>query len=441
VISLAILLFQITFGDIRIHSDDGQSSTYEAIERPVGAYSDEAFALYTARLKSLLDDTGYWYADISILRAEIDSSTSRIHIDLRIDAKEQVRIGFLKLDGAKIINEAYVLRVMRFEADKPATRAELERLQGRIQQTGFYRTIDDPRLITIGDADGVLFKVEERSQSRTDVLLGYTRNELIGQVDLQFRHLFSPGSRFDVKFERMQPLQTRLISEIGYRNLYGGLRLYQQDSTYFSRSWTLGADLDLDASYSIGAWVEQQVTSVGTAPASLGITDGSRLLTGLRMRWNSAQGSNAIVSAGTGFRDGNRVNTGEIGWMMLRPTSGRIIWAWMGEAGAQVSKVTIAPDNQYRFGGALSFRGYREDELQAQRFVWTEIEPRYRLDAETYAFLFAGVASTPIRNSLFNAGIGFSYDTRLGPLRFTYAGSSDRGILQGVVHFSLSSGL
>ncbi len=440
-ISLVILLLQLSFGDIRIHSDDSQRSTYEAVERPVGPYSDEAFALYTARLKSLLDDSGYWYADISIHRAEIDSASSRIHIDLWIDAKEQVRIGFLKLDGAKIIKEAYVLRVMRFEADIPATRAELERLQSRLQQTGYYRTIDDPRLITIGDADGVLFKVDERSQSRTDVLLGYTRNELIGQVDLQFRHLFSPGSRFDVKFERMQPLQTRLVSEIGYRNLYGGLRLYQQDSTYFSRSWSLGADLNLDASYSLGAWVEQQVTSVGTAPASLGITDGSRLLTGLRMRWNSALGSNAIISAGTGFRDGDRVNTGEIGWMMLCSTSGRIVWAWMGEAGAQVSDVTIAPDNQYRFGGALSFRGYREDELQAQRFIWTELESRYRLDSEAYAFLFAGAATTPIRNSIFNGGIGFSYDTRLGPLRFTYAGSSDRGLLQGVVHFSLSSGL
>jgi outer membrane protein assembly factor BamA len=106
-----------------------------------------------------------------------------------------------------------------------------------------------------------------------------------------------------------------------------------------------------------------------------------------------------------------------------------------------VSKVNVAPDNQYRFGGALSFRGYREDELQAQRFAWTELESRYRLDAETYAFLFAGAASTSTRYSLFNGGIGFSYDTRLGPLRFTYAGSSDRGILQGVVHFSLSSGL
>lgn len=440
-ISLVILLFQLFFGDIRIHTDDSQFSTYEAIERPVGVYSDEAFALYTARLKSLLDDTGYWYADISILRAEIDSTTSRIHIDLRINANDQVRIGFLKLDGARRIPESYVLGVMRFESGKPATRDELVRLHGRLQQTGFYQRIDDPRLITIDESDGVLFHVVERSQSRTDVLLGYTQNELIGQVDLQFQHLFSPGSRFDVKFERMQPLQTRLVSEIGYRNLYGGFRLYQQDSTYFSRSWTLGADMILDASYSIGAWVEEQVTAVGTAPASLGITNGSRMSTGLRMRWTSAQGSHAIVTAGTGFREGNRINTGEIGWMFRQPASGRIEWVWMGEAGAQVSSYPVPPDNQYRFGGALSFRGYREDELQDQRFVWTELESRFLLDAETYAFLFVGAASTPSRNHLFNGGIGFSYDTRLGPLRFTYAGSSDRGILQGVVHFSLSSGL
>ena len=92
----------------------------------------------------------------------------------------------------------------------------------------------------------------------------------------------------------------------------------------------------------------------------------------------------------------------------------------------------IPIDQQYRFGGATSFRGYREDEIQVPGFAWNELEARFRLDSNAYAFGFVGAASTSDSAILGNAGLGFSTPTRLGPLRFTYAASSQRGWLQGV---------
>jgi hypothetical protein len=272
------------------------------------------------------------------------------------------------------------------------------------------------------------------------VLIGYADGEVIGQVDLRLRHIVAPGSRFDVRFHRLKAYQNRLNLDAGYGFASGSFRLFQQDSTYFTRAWMLGADVDVTPYQSVGAYVEQQTTTLGITVPGVDAEAGSRLMTGLRYAWQSPLGSQWRVSSGVGRRGGRPVQTAQSDWMLRMRTDQRLNWAWMGSAAAMIAD-RIPFDDLYRFGGATSFRGYREDELQASTFAWSELESRFMLDSQSYAFVFAGSAVVTESPLLFNAGLGFSTPTRLGPLRFTYAGSSQRGFLQGVVHVSLSNGL
>lgn len=439
-ISLAILLTQLLFGDIRLVTNDSLPAGVFALPKPSGTYSTEAFRSYTSLLKEQLDYQGYWYSELHIERVELDSTSYRVHIDLRVTLNEQVHVQFIRFEGVDTLPESYYLGALRFTPGRIATLDELNQLRDRLLALDDVTDVSEPRLITEDGKDGLMFTLRPSSRHRSDVIIGYANRQVVGQVALHLRHLLIPGTRLDVRFHRLQPYQNRLDLEVGASFASGTFRLFQQDSTFLTRSWMVGADWPLTSELSLGAWIEQQSTSLGVIVPGLDVEEGTRSVAGLRMGWRPMAGRYVTVSSGAGRRNGIPVQLATARWSgMLRPEE-RIHWVFSGSAAVMLSE-RIPIDNLYRFGGATSFRGYREDELQASRYVWTELESRYMLDSNSYAFLFAGSAALPASSVLFNSGFGFSLPTRLGPLRFTYAGSSRHGILQGVVHVSLSNGL
>jgi outer membrane protein assembly factor BamA len=107
-----------------------------------------------------------------------------------------------------------------------------------------------------------------------------------------------------------------------------------------------------------------------------------------------------------------------------------------------------------RFGGANSFRGYAEEQFQAGRLLWGDIEYRFLLDRNSYLFVFgaAGRFHRPklltetsnqfqTTDNLYSTGFGMSYQTRIGRLKFTYAISPEESIGNGKVHFGIRTGL
>ena len=439
-ISLVLLLTQLFFGDLRLVTTDSLPAGALALAKPSGIYSSEAFQAYTTSLKASLDEQGYWYSEIVLDRVDIDSTASRIHIDVRVRLNDVVRIGFLRFEGLGDLPDTYVTSKIRFQPGRVATLDDLNLLRTRLLSSGEFADVSEPRLISEDGMDGLLFEVRRISRSRSDVLIGYADGEVIGQVALALRHVIAPGSRFDVRFHRMKAYQNRLDLDAGFGFASGSFRLFQQDSTYFTRAWMVGADVNISLDQSIGAYMEQQTTTLGITVPGVDAEAGTRFMTGLRYTLQSSHGSRWRVSSGVGRRNGRSVQAAHSDWSWHTRTDQRLTWVWMGSAAGMVSE-RIPFDDLYRFGGATSFRGVREDELQASVFAWNELESRFMLDSQSYAFAFAGGAYVKAQRSILNSGIGFSTPTRLGPLRFTYAASSRRGWLQGVVHVSLSNGL
>lgn len=438
-IPLVFLLTQLLFGDLRLVTTDSLPAGALALPKPSGVYSPEAFEAYTTAFSTQLDDHGYWYAELSLGRVVIDSVEQRIHIDLHVRLNGQVTIDWIRFEGASGLSETYLLRAIQFIPGRIATRAELDRIRNRLLALDDLDQVSEPRLISETGRDGLLFDLTPSSRYRSDVLIGYADREVVGQISLQLRHLLKEGSRLDVRFHRLQAYQNRLDLTAGWGPASLGFRLYQQDSTFFTRSFRLGTDVRFSDDLMLGAWFEQQRTTLGVVVPGLDVEEGTRRMTGVRAGWRSHSGSRASVSAGTGRLNGRAVSSTSSEWSMLWRPEQRLHAAFLGEAAVLVSD-RIPIDHLYRFGGATSFRGYREDEIQVTRFAWSELEGRFRLDSSAYAFAFAGSAVTPDSALRFNTGFGFSTPTRLGPLRFTYAASSERGWLNGVVHVSLSNG-
>lgn len=84
-------------------------------------------------------------------------------------------------------------------------------------------------------------------------------------------------------------------------------------------------------------------------------------------------------------------------------------------------------NDMYRLGGLRSMRGFNENFFFANRYIYTNIEPRFYFDAYSYFMIFADMGN--INNTLahhgsewpYAFGAGFSMETAGGMFKFIYA--------------------
>ncbi len=112
----------------------------------------------------------------------------------------------------------------------------------------------------------------------------------------------------------------------------------------------------------------------------------------------------------------------------------------------------ILVTDQFRFGGATTLRGYREEQFRGSRVAWSNIEYRYLLSRRTRAFVFfdAGYYSgfeyinaatspqlNPVENNVYAWGFGARVDTPLGIIGVDYGLGQGDPLTNGKVHVSL----
>lgn len=108
----------------------------------------------------------------------------------------------------------------------------------------------------------------------------------------------------------------------------------------------------------------------------------------------------------------------------------------------------------FRFGGAESLRGFREDQFRGSSVIWGELEGRYMLEKNSYLFLFGayGLYERPrlineesdalaVKESLTSLGFGLAFQSPLGIIKFSYAVSPNENLSNGNVHVGIKTGL
>ncbi|RME01868.1 MAG: hypothetical protein D6814_00690, partial [Calditrichaeota bacterium] len=105
----------------------------------------------------------------------------------------------------------------------------------------------------------------------------------------------------------------------------------------------------------------------------------------------------------------------------------------------------ISITDQFRFGGATTLRGYREEQFRGSRIAWANIEYRYLLARHSRAFLFYDLgyffrveeANKKIEQIKQSFGFGVRMETRLGVIGLDYGMGEGDTLLRGKIHVSL----
>jgi outer membrane protein assembly factor BamA len=447
VIPLGILIAQLLFGSIRLDADAVSAPIVHRVHPPTGPYTADALSHYLDRIAESLHSAGYWYPSVELQSVHLDSVSNRIHIDVRVGAGEPVRMTHIELAGAKRFAYDRIRARLPDRSGSLATRSVRNALRQDLLESGFYESAEPADPIHRDGLDIVPFRVREIAPGRVDGLLGWSEGDWVGTLDIGLRHALGLGHQLVFRFDRIR----RLESDLHLRSIWDRVAdtpysldvegtLIQQDSTFLVIATGVTGEFSTSVGNRYGIWVERRQVMYPDLVRGGYAMVGVRAVGGrLSDPFFPTHGVRYRISGGTGTReDGSRVSRLAADWLGILYSDRRTTLVATGATRIMASD-SIRADERFRLGGAASFRGVPEAGIRSARHIWNEIEGRYLLDRETYAFAFTGLAAATGDRPILNAGLGFTYVTRAGTFQIT-AASSSADWARPVLHVRLSSG-
>jgi translocation and assembly module TamA len=467
---------------IALHAVDG----LPAILRQGEPFSAGRVDEERVNLAGFFVDMGYLLTSVSLQEPEFPGDCV-VNLQFTIDTGNPVVISGQLFPTIKRNNPEYLIMVTALPDSAVANRQTLGRVRRNLQQTGLFESVEEPGLMVRGGKHYLVHEIRERRTNIFDLLLGYIpdasgNGTLVGTGTLRLRNAITDGSMLFLGFERMSPMVTRFRGEFQQRWMFGmplsaggSFRFVQQDSVYQLRNFRLEGGYFLGGGIEVFGSLRREATSSnkGATAAAVRTLDGSAWFGGIGVRADTrdnilvpTNGLEFHLELETGKKritdDRATLFTQRLNYRQqelsgyLRPYYSPFRRQVMAPSLTGFLKLSpeFTESDLYRTGGAMSIRGYREDQFLVSRLVWGDLEYRYLIDRTSYAFVFyalgwyeiPGLLTQPDVNGgksgrIQSGGIGISYRTPVGQLRFTYAISTEDAISNGKVHFGLIADL
>lgn len=477
-------------GDIELlglEQEEADQITHSFYTKSGRAFQTDKFERDIDESLTLFEKQGYPFVKYDLHAVTLDSlspSTEQIDLTLRASKGPRLVIKEIQIAGNSVTKEKVILREIRIREGDIYDHKKVAKIAPRLLKLGYFRKVGEPDVFwTKGDEGGLLITVEEGNTSSFDGVVGYTpgtdeeKGYFTGLINIHLGNLFGTGRAFtahwqkrdrfsqDMMFHYREPWVAGFPAHIGI-----GFNQLIQDSTYIQRDFGLDLLLPLVESFSLLGDVKKTsilpdslgshmlgIPKSETVSASIGIQYDSRddLLnprSGIYYFTSVETGAKKNVGPEKIIKEYNldeKVNNRRLVFDVdfFIPTFRRQLLA-LSFNGRQIksSEEFIPVPDQYRLGGTLSLRGYREDQFRGTTIAWTNLEYRYVLGPRSRAFIFCDIgyfyAKNPnATNEDFKIGYGFGVrlETGLGIMGIDYglAYGEKQGLMSGLLHVGL----
>jgi outer membrane protein assembly factor BamA len=420
--------------------------------------------------------------DIASLDVRAGESVDSVLVLLRVDEGRPMTIDEIRVEGNKETSASVIVRETRIEPGEIFQPAKIDAIRPRLNRLNIFASVAEPELYLREGKGGVLIRVQEGSTSTFDGILGYIPSTqpgqggyLTGLASVSMRNLFGTGRKLSLRWAR----EDRYSQEIGVRylepwllgapvNLGGGFLQRQQDTAYVRRVVDGRSELMLSEEVSLSFVLESEKVIPSGDSISSGVIGSSSTTAGIEVAYDTRDD---IYSPTRGARYRTDYHYG-------KKTVGVIPSYWTGrvDPGGTVQRVGVDLDfyvapfrkqviavalhgreirsgqvqegEMYRFGGANTLRGYRENQFLGSRVAWTNAEYRFILARRSfvYGFFDTGYASRPAddlrglpASELFRYGygIGIRLETGLGIMGVSFAFGQGDTFGTAKIHFGI----
>lgn len=475
--------YPFRLGTIRLHRQDSIDVAEPLLNDLQTARSYLTLRERIGEWLTALGEKGYPFATVrvdSVFVRENREDEALYDLVLELRAGERVVIDSIEVVGNSVTRRKVIVRELPFKPGTFFRESYVKKSQQRLKQLGFFKSVSEPQLVLYDRGKGILrIEVEDGNTNQFNGVLGYNpgagneKGYLTGLLDLQFRNLLGTGRQISAYWEK----RSRYTQELALRfmepwvgglplHVEGGFRQIIQDTLYVQRDWQLQLRWPLLDRMSVVGHLARGSVSPDSSGMLLGVVASRSVSAGLGLQYSSlddpynprtgaafftllesirktADGHGAGLP-GERFRQ-KRLSV-DMQWSL--PVHRRQVF-FVGIHWRHVTsnEAVIALSDQFRFGGATTLRGYREEQFRGSRIAWANLEYRYLFAPLGRAFLFydLGYYSRTEQNQKTvdslkrGLGFGFRIETRLGILGLDYGLGEGDGPLQGKVHVSLTN--
>jgi len=434
------------------------------------------------------ENDGFPFTSISVESTFFycDSTNGENLVDLYINfSKSQVStIDTIIISGNTKTKDYVIKRNLRLRKEEPYSQDKIDNIPIKLNRLHFFEPVETPRYYFNSKNKGVLHvSVKEKGTNSFDGIIGYippaNENEtgyLTGLANINLRNLFGTGRALAFKWNKINRYSQEL--ELAYLepwilglpiNIDLLLFQRQQDSSYVQR--LLNGNFEFLATESMSAaLIFSQDYTIPTESDSRGFTvyNSTIFTSGVNLKIDTRDDL-FVPTGGLFFLNSYKYRSKNINGpeeyisdtMNTSPNQYSIeldfmihykLWSrHIPTVGLHLREIrgdNVEISDMYRFGGATTLRGYREDQFTGNRLLWTNLEYRYLLGRRSYAFLFTDVGyylqdelptlglvqATAVKVGY---GLGITFETALGLLGVSYALGEGDTFNKGKIHFGL----
>lgn len=421
------------------------------------------------------NDHGYLKARVDIVSIIPDLENCMANLKLNYEIGELAKLSRIVFAGAETNSQRYLTNLSRFRSSLVPTRSSLLKIQSELIGTELFDEVGYPEVFKSNGEYVLLLPVRERKLNIFDGIIGYVPDargnaQLVGDVSLSIWNAFNQGNGLLFDYERIRPETSRLnlkVSQNWISNIPVGLEfgfnIYQNDSTYQARSFLINGFYWIDTGLKLIGGIGSTTSSSSLQNSLSAEPDGKKRFAKLGFEFSSVdkaevptQGFRLKTNFGVANKQYEIDSTFSVSQQFVEfnaenytSISNKSVLAFSLNA-FYLKSDAFTEFDLTRFGGANSLRGYAEEQLQASRMAWGDVEYRFLINPDSYLFSFAGLGNyvrprlvNETQNNfsnndfLYSIGVGISYATNIGRLKFTYALSPDESFGNGKVHIGI----
>jgi outer membrane protein assembly complex protein YaeT len=436
-------------------------------------------------IESLLkryDEIGHPFAKVEVksLSTYDEGGKKKLRVVLDVLEGPTTTIEEVKIEGNKDTKEYVILRELRLKPGEMYTSEKVQAMRQRLERLGLFSSVSEPELYMTNKGGGLLIRVQEGNSNTFDGIVGYSpkggadqSGYVTGFANVSLGNMFGTGRRLGVRWQNenqgTQEIELHYLEPwiFGFpANVGIGFLQREQDSTYVRRKIDLRGDVLLSENFSLALLFGQdhiipsssivnpivsrsQTTTVGGEVQYDSRDDPYSATSGIYYRSDYQVGRKAVSDETLASSSDQDFFVKKFSVDMefyLQPISRQVIATTLHAKDLQSDK--IEDGDLYRFGGANTLRGYRENQFVGSRIAWSNLEYRFMMGRRSFlsGFLDTGYYFRPDDNQLgvsasqafkVGYGVGFRVETSLGLLGVSYALGQGDTFSTGKIHFGI----
>jgi outer membrane protein assembly factor BamA len=381
-----------------------------------GDWTDAAQTLLAAA-----GEAGFPFARWVVQRLALDAETARVDVTAVLITGATATIGAVTSNLESARAQRFLIEASGLRVGEPFRESDLQRARERLEARDLYDDVAEPSLYLAGGSDqvGVHFRVlKRRKANRLAVVLGFNQaaeggGRISGQVDLRLPNLAETGRRLEVQWSDDGRDRRRFgfgyLEPLAFGTTFDTeLRVEQEVQTgvytrfTLENRWQLPVvalwGLELGVGWDRNTYPVGELARTGRLRGRVAFYHrrGSRLRSGwsgtIALEEARRSSSYRADSSATGLRD---VGTTTAQRIVAGDLDGEL---WIGAALSLFGRTSYrqltgggepAPlAEQFRFGGARTLRGYREDEFRGETVAYGSVELRLGRPGRSRVYTF-----------------------------------------------------